>query len=153
MEEARRSRLTFRQARRAAGRDPTNIEANWKVASSYLSDGREELAEPYLRNVITHDEQNDYGNTDNAIFALGFLLGRQAKYGQAIFCFESLLERWPQFADRDKALYCLGLSQIAMGQKEKGMGTLLRLQQEFPDTKTSAVAQQAINQMDSNNDE
>ena len=129
LSEAKRSKLTFREARRLAMQNPADVQANWKVAETYLEEGREDLAEPHLRNVIEHDEENQYGYTDKAMFALGFALGKRGEYGQAAYSFEKLLERWPDYKDKDKALYCLGLSQLAVGQKDKGRARLEQLVQ------------------------
>ena len=143
----RRGKLSFREARRLALKNPADVPANWKVAETYLEEGREDLAEPHLRNVIAHDEQNQYGYTDNAIFALGFTLGKRGEYTQAIYSFEQLLTRWPDFKDKDKALYCLGLSQLAVGQKDKGRATLERLVRESPESSTVTSAQAALDKL------
>ena len=144
---SRRGKLSFREARRLAMQNPADVPANWKVAETYLEEGREDLAEPHLRNVIAHDEPNQYGYTDNAIFALAFALGKRGEYGQAIYSFERLLARWPGFKDKDKALYCLGLSQLAVGQKDKGRATLEQLVREFPESSTVKSAQSALDKL------
>ncbi len=147
LDEARRSKLTFREARRLATQDPANVPANWKVAETYLEEGREDLAEPHLRNVIEHDERNQYGYTDKAMFALAFALGKRGEYAQAIYSFERLLAHWPEYKDKDKALYCLGLSQLAVGQKVKGRATLEQLTREFPESSTVKSAQAALDKL------
>ena len=147
LDEARRSKLTFREARRLATQDPANVQANWKVAETYLEEGREDLAEPHLRNVIAHDERNQYGYTDKAMFALAFALGKRGEYAQAIYSFERLLAHWPEYKDKDKALYCLGLSQLAVGQKDKGRATLEQLVHEFPESSTVKSAQAALDKL------
>ena len=98
--ETRRGKLTFREARRAASKNAADVPANWKVAETFLEEGREDLAEPYLRNVIAHDEQNQSGHTDNAMFALGFALGKRGQYAQAVYSFERLLERSSEAEDK-----------------------------------------------------
>ncbi len=145
--ETRRGKLTFLQARRQALQHPDDVPANWKVAETYLEEGREDLAEPHLRNVIAHDEQNRYGYTDNAMFALGYALGKRGQHAQSAFCMEQLLARWPQFKDKDKALYCLGLSQLATGQKDKGRATLEQLVASFPDSPTIESARRALEKL------
>ncbi len=145
--ETRRGKLTFLQARRQALQHPDDVPANWKVAETYLEEGREDLAEPHLRNVIAHDEQNRYGYTDNAMFALGYALGKRGQHAQSAFCMEQLLARWPQFKDKDKALYCLGLSQLATGQKDKGRATLEQLVASFPDSPTLESAKHALEKL------
>ena len=147
LSEAKRSKLTFREARRLAMQNPADVQANWKVAETYLEEGNEDLAEPHLRNVIGHDEENQYGYTDKAMFALGFALGKRGEYGQAAYSFEKLLERWPDYKDKDKALYCLGLSQLAVGQKDKGRARLEQLVREFPNSSTAASAQAALDKL------
>jgi len=147
LSDAKRSKLTFREARRLAMQNPADVQANWKVAETYLEEGNEELAEPHLRNVIAHDEENQYGYTDKAMFALGFALGKRGEYGQAAYSFEKLLERWPDYKDKDKALYCLGLSQLAVGQKDKGRARLEQLVSEFPNSSTAASAQAALDKL------
>jgi thioredoxin-like negative regulator of GroEL len=147
LSDARRSKLTFREARRLALKDPANVQANWKVAETYLEEGREDLAEPHLRNVIEHDEENRYGYTDNAMFALGFVLGKRGQYAQAVYSFKRLIERWPSFKDKDKALYCLGLSQLALGEKEQGRAALEELVREFPDGAVAKAAKQALEKL------
>jgi periplasmic divalent cation tolerance protein len=130
--QARQGRLTFGEARRLALRNPADVQANWKVAETYLDEGRQDLAEPHLRNVIAHDEQNRFGYTDNAMFALGFALGSRGQHAQAAYCMEQLLARWPDFPDADKALYCLGLSQLALGERARAESTFQRLMREHP---------------------
>ena len=147
LDEAKRSKLTFREARRLAMKSPGDVQANWKVAETYLEEGREDLAEPHLRNVIEHDEQNQYGYTDKAMFALGFALGKRGEYAQAAYSFEKLLERWPEYKDKDKALYCLALSDLAIGKKEKGRARLEQLLQEFPNNSIAKSAQTALDKL------
>ena len=145
--EASRSKLSFREARRLAAQNPADVQANWKVAETYLEEGREDLAEPQLRNVISHDEQNQYGHTQKAMFALAFSLGKRGEYAKATFTFEKLLERWPDFKDKDKALYCLGLSQLAQGQKDKGRAALEQLLRDYPQSSTVKSAQAALDKL------
>jgi periplasmic divalent cation tolerance protein len=147
LSEAKRSKLTFREARRLAMRNPGDVQANWKVAETYLEEGNEDLAEPHLRNVIGHDEENQYGYTDKAMFALGFALGKRGEYAQAAYSFDKLLERWPNYKDKDKALYCLGLSELAIGQKDKGRACLEQLVKEFPNSATAHSAQTALEKL------
>jgi tetratricopeptide (TPR) repeat protein len=149
LSEGRRSKLTFLQARRLALKDPANVQANWKVAETYLEEAREDLAEQPLRNVIEHDGENRYGYTDNAMFALGFVLGKRGRYAQAVYCLTHLIERWPGFKDKDKALYCLGLDQLALGQKEPGRAALEELVREFPGSAMVKPAQQALDKLGS----
>jgi periplasmic divalent cation tolerance protein len=146
--EARRGKLTFREAHRLALRDASNVPANWKVAETYLEEGREDLAEPFLRNVVAHDEGNRLGHTDNAMFALGFCYGKRGQHAQSAYCMERLLQRWPEFKDKDKALYCLGLSQIAVGKKDAGRATLEQLVREFPASATVEPANKALEKLE-----
>jgi periplasmic divalent cation tolerance protein len=148
LSETRRGKLSFREARRAAGQNKSDVPANWKVADTYLEEGRADLAEPYLRNVVTADPENKKGYTDNAMFALGFTLGQRGQYAQAIVCLENLIERWPGFKDKDKALYCLGLSQLAVGQKEKGRASLEQLVREFPNSSATGSAKKALERLE-----
>ena len=60
---------------------------------------------------------------------------------------EQLLKRWPEFKDKDKALYCLGLSQLALGQKDKGRATLEKLVAEFPESATVKSAKRALEKL------
>jgi periplasmic divalent cation tolerance protein len=145
--ETRRGKLTFLQARRQALQHADDVQANWKVAETYLEEGREDQAEPHLRNVINADIDNRYGYTDNAMFALGFALGKRGQHAAAAYCMEQLLAKWPEFKDKDKALYCLGLSQLATGQKDKGRATLEKLVAEFPDSATVKSAQHALEKL------
>ena len=147
--------MTLREARELAAKDPADVEANWRVAQAYLNDGREELADPYLRNVIGYDEEDRYRHTADAMFALGFCLGHRSKHGGAAYCMEHLLARWPDFKDKDKALYCLGLSQLATGQRDRGRAALERLIHECPQSSAIDAARLAIEKLkakDENND-
>lgn len=148
--ETRLGKLTFREAKRLASRSPEDVQANWKVAQTYLEDGREDLAEPHLRNVIVHDEENKFGYTNKAMFALGYCQGKRGEYAKAVYCLDTLLERWPGFKDKDKALYCLGLSRLAIGQKEKGRAALEQLVHEFPESGTIKSAQEALEKLGAN---
>jgi periplasmic divalent cation tolerance protein len=146
--ETRRGKLSFREARRLAGQDKADVAANWKVAETYLEEGREELARPYLQNVVAADAENQRGYTDNALFALGFSLGRRGQYAQSVVCLEHLLAKWPGFKDKDKALYCLGLSELAIGQKEKGRASLEQLVREFPNSSATGSAKKALEKLE-----
>jgi TolA-binding protein len=81
------------------------------------------------------------------MFALGFALGKRGEYGQAAYSFEKLLQRWPDYKDKDKALYCLGLSDLAIGQKDKGRARLEQLVKEFPNSSTAQSAQTALDKL------
>jgi periplasmic divalent cation tolerance protein len=144
---ARQGKMTFLQARRQALQHPDDVQANWRVAETYLEEGREDLAEPFLRNVINADESNRYGYTDNALFALGYVLGKRGQHAQSAYCMVQLLAKWPEFKDKEKVLYCLGLSQLALGQKDKGRATLEKLIAEFPDGATAKSARRALEKL------
>ena len=145
--EAAHGKVTVREARRLATRDAADVEANWTAARSYLEEGREDLAEPLLRNVVAHDEANRYGHTDSAMFALGLALGHRGQHASAAVCVTRLLEKWPEFKHKDKALYCLGLSRLASGQKEKGREALENLIREFPESSAVGSARQALEKL------
>ncbi len=142
--DARRGKLTLREARRSADQDKANVPANWKVAEAYLEDGREDLAERHLRNVIASDGENRYGYTDDALFALGYLLGKRGQHAQAVFAMEKLLTHWPAYKDADKGWYCLGLSRLALGQPDKARAALERVLSEFPQSPVVSSAKQAL---------
>jgi len=143
----RQGKMTFLQARRQALQHPDDVPANWRVAETYLEEGREDLAESFLRNVINADESNRYGYTDNALFALGYALGKRGQHAQSAYCMERLLAKWPEFKDKDKALYCLGLSQLALGQRDKSRATLEKLVEEFPESATTKSARHALEKL------
>jgi len=138
---------SVRQWQERAQRDPFDATANWKAAEAYLDEGREELAEPHLRNVIGYDEANRSGHTPDALLALGVILGHRGRHAQAAYCYEQLLERWPSFARKDKVLYCLGLSRLAVGQKPKGRAALEQLIREFPQSSVVPPAQEALKKL------
>ena len=146
--EVRRGKLSFREANRAAGQDPKNAPANWQVAQVYLEEGREDLAEPYLRNVIAGDDENRYGYTDDALFALGFAYGKQGRHANAVATLEKLLERWPAYRDKDKALYCLALSRLASGRKAAARTALEGLIRDFPNSAVVENARQVLTKME-----
>ena len=141
------NKMTLRKAQQLAANNPADVEANWRVAQAYLDSGREEMADPYLRNVIGHDDENRYGHTADAMFALGFCLGHRGKHGGSAYCMEHLLARWPDFKDKDKALYCLGLSQLATGQRDEGRATLERLTKECPQSSAIGAARLALEKL------
>jgi thioredoxin-like negative regulator of GroEL len=145
--QSRSRGMTLRETQQLAAKNPADVEANWRVAQTYLDSGREELADSYLRNVIGHDEENRYGHTADAMFALGFCLGHRGKYGESAYCMEHLLARWPDFKDKDKALYCLGLSQLATGQRDEGRVALERLIRECPQSSAIGAARLAIEKL------
>lgn len=147
LREAQRGRMTFREARRSALQNPRDVRANWQVAQAYLEQGREDLAIPHLRNVVQHDEHNQLGLTDNALFLLGYAWGRQGQYAQAARTLTEVLERWPRLKDRDKAMYCLGLCRLALGQKQEAQVVLEQLVAEFPDSSVSPPARLALERL------
>ncbi len=148
--EGNPANMTLREAQRLAAQNPADVEANWRVAKAYLDSGREELAEPHLRNVIGHDEEDRSGHIADAMFALGFCLGHRGKHGGAAYCMEHLLARWPDFRDKDKALYCLGLSRLAMGKRNEGRAALERLIKECPHSSAVGAARLALEKLNTN---
>jgi len=132
--DARRGALTFREAKRLAARNTSDVPANWKVAETYLEEGREDLAERHLRNIVAADEENRQEYTDRALFALGYCLGKREQHAAASVAFRQLLKRWPEFKDKDKAMYCLGLSELRLGQREKARSVLEQLLRDCPNS-------------------
>ncbi len=147
MAEARRGTDTFREWQRRAKRNPSDAEANWRVARVYLDEGREDLAEPFLRNVIGYDERNESGHTGEALLAMSVLCAHRGQHAQAAYCCEQLLARWPKLAQADKALYCLALSRLAMGEREKARAALERLTVEFSESKIVPQAKQLLEKL------
>lgn len=137
-------RLSLRSAAPAAD----DVEANWQLAEIHLDEGREELATPYLHRVIEADEADQHGHTGPAIFALGFSFGKAGKHAQAAYCLQKLLERWPKYKDRDKALYCLALSQLATGQKVAGRATLEMLVAEYGGTALGQAGKRVLEKLE-----
>jgi periplasmic divalent cation tolerance protein len=144
---ARQGAMTFREARLRAARDPSDVAANWKVAKQFLDDDRDDLAEPHLKNVIGFDDANAQGWTDDAIFALGFSYGKRRSHAKAVYCMEHLLKRWPDFKDRDKALYCLGLSHLALGHRKEAQDALLKLTAEHAGGSLAKPAQAVLDRL------
>jgi len=136
--------VSVREARRQAERDAADVPANWRAAETYLDESREDLAERHLKNVLAYDMENRHGYTDRALFALGFSYGRRNQHAKAVYCLDELLKRWPEFKDKDKALYCLGLSRLALGQREAGRAVLRQLVREFPDSAVARAAQPVL---------
>ena len=145
--EARRGTESFRELQRRAERTPTDVEANWKVAQICLDEGREDVAESCLRNVIAYDEANRYGVTAKALLALGVVFGHKGEHAKAAYCCEQLLARWPSFEQKDKALYCLGLSRLASRETEKGRAALERLVREYPESVVVKQAQETLKKL------
>jgi periplasmic divalent cation tolerance protein len=145
--EASRRKAPVRAARQLALREPGNVLANWQAAQGYLDEGREDLADPFLRNVIAHDEGNRYGYTDRALFALAFTLGRRGQYAQSVIGFERLLAKWPGYPDKDKALYCLGLNRLALGRTAPARAALEELVREFPNSRAVPGAKQVLEKL------
>ncbi|MCX7886631.1 MAG: divalent cation tolerance protein CutA [Verrucomicrobiae bacterium] len=129
--QALRGTDSFREWQRRARQNPADVEANWRVAQLCLDEGREDLAESYLRNVIAYDEENRYGHTPDALLALGVLLGQRGQHAKAVYCYEQVLQRWPAFERADRVLYCLGLSRLAIGRKAEGRLALEQLVRDF----------------------
>lgn len=124
--------MSLRDAKRIAARDPGNCQAQWIVAKHYLDQDQHDRAMPHLKNIIAHDEQNTAGFTPDAMFALGYCYGKRREHAAAVYCMEQLLKRWPTFKDREKTLYCLALSQLAIGKKAQGRVSLETLLREYP---------------------
>jgi tetratricopeptide (TPR) repeat protein len=148
LSEVRRGKQSFREALQAAGQDAKNVTANWQVARTYLDEGREDLAEAYLWNVVSNDDANRYGYTDDALFALGFVHGKQGRHANAVTALEKLLERWPVYRDKDRALYCLALSRLALGRKDAARSGLEQLIAEFPSSAVVGNAKKVLERME-----
>jgi len=98
--------------------------------------------------VVAGDDENRYGYTDDALFALGFAYGKQGRHANAVATLEKLLERWPAYRDKDKALYCLALSRLACGRKDAARATLEGVIRDFPNSAVVANAQQVLEKME-----
>lgn len=147
MAQALRGTESFRDWQRRAQGNPADVTANWKMAELCLEEGREDLAEPYLRNVIGYDEANRHGRTAEALLALGVVLGHQGQHAKAVYCYEQLLARWPAFARKDRVLYCLGLSRLALGRKTEGRLALEQLVRECPHSTLIPTAMETLQKL------
>lgn len=96
-------------------RDDPDLQ--WKAAVSFLEEGREDRAILYLERIPTADPLNAVGVTDDALFALGYSHGKLGRHEDAIRYLEQLVRLHPEFERTGEAWYCLGLSQLARGNR------------------------------------
>jgi periplasmic divalent cation tolerance protein len=144
---ARRGKMSFRALRQHAARHPEDVQANWRLSEYYLDEGREDLAIPLLENVVNHDPENKFGYQARALFALGYCLGKSGQHARAAYTLEHLLEKFVGFPDKDKALYCWGLSLAALGKRQQAAEKLEQIVREFPDSAAARSAKVALERM------
>lgn len=135
LEKVIKGKGTPKQWQKAVKDDPGDVVSYWYLAEWYLDNGRVGKAVPLLRNIIKYDNKNQSGYTDNAMFVLGYCLGGQGKYQPAIELLECLIKDYPHFKDIDKAMYCLGLDYLGIGQTEKAKKEFAEIMAGYPDSK------------------
>lgn len=109
------------------------IENLWKKGDKKLDEGNLKESFSFFKQIIVQDEENKFGFSDDAEFSLGYIYGREGKHKKAISIFNNLLDKYPNYKKRDKALYCLALCYLNIRKYKAGKEALLLLKQEFPD--------------------
>lgn len=87
--------------------------------SEYAAQAQEQIA-LVVNNLAEHE------------FTIGRFYLRYGIGAGAVQRFETLLSEYPQYPDRDKVIYHLGLAYEKMGKKEDAEKTFERLRTEFP---------------------
>jgi outer membrane assembly lipoprotein YfiO len=89
--------------------------------SEYTEEAQQRIAE-LLATLAEHEFQVGYHNF------------RRRLYQGAVARFEGLLEEYPEYSARDRALYYLGLTQHRRGQLEQAATAFERLRDDYPDS-------------------
>lgn len=75
---------------------------------------------------------------------LGFSYGKVGQHAKAVNVLESFLAVFPDFEDRDKGLYCLALSYLALGRMEEAERNLNELKARFTGKSTAIAAEEIL---------
>ena len=124
-----------------------DVESLWHLAEWYLDNGKTKDAFILLENVVKYDEKNQFGYTDDALFALGFSYGSIGEYKKAIGMLEDLKARYPSFKYMDKAMYCLGLAYLSLNKVDSARKTFGDLVAVYPESKAVNPARELLDKI------
>ncbi len=134
-------------------KDPADIESSWHLAQWYMDNGQTARAVPLLKSILDNDQQNQSGYRDNAQFILGYSLGEQGKYQEAVGVLEQLVKDYPRFPEMEKALYCLGLDYLGVGRVDQARKIFNRILAEYPAGKVSKQAKKILTEIGEKHEE
>lgn len=133
--------------------NPADIESAWHLAQWYMDNGQTAKAVPLLKGILENDKQNKSGYSDNTLFILGYCLGEQGKCQEAIRVLEQLEKDYPRFPEMEKALYCLGLDYLSIGQLDRAREIFNRILAEYPAGKVSKQVKKILTEIGEKHEE
>ena len=138
------SEKSLARLRSRRGKDPADLEAAFQLSELYMDEGQWDRAMSQLQALIRQDPYNQSSLLDNALFARAYIQGRRGNYARARESCAELLQRFSSFGDRDRTLYCLGLSALKAGEAEEGMSALEELWRQYPETDLACAAEKIL---------
>ena len=116
-------------------REKISKNDNWREANQLLDEEKFSDAVKLLERLIKDGFQNPYLN-----LYLGYAYGKLGRHREAVEILKDDLIKNPSFAQRDKVLYCLALSELALNQMDEARTHIGELIQKFQDRSTGKAA-------------
>ncbi len=125
-----------------------NVRNLWREGDKKIEEGNLREAFSFFKRIIAYDKKNELGFSDDAEFILGYIHGKEGRYKKAISAFKKLLNRYPDFEKKDKALYCISLCYLNLDKYKEGKNALVLLEQEFPHNPITKSARKLLEKLE-----
>ena len=116
--------------------DVDQINQKWILANELLDAERFAEAVPLMEELVLQGRINA-----QVLLYLGYSYGKLGQHSKAVEILERLLKEYPDFKEKDKGMYCLSLSYLALGRLDQAQSTLKILKDQYHELPTGQVAE------------
>ncbi len=128
-------------------RNPGDIMRTLNLAEDYLGKEKEEKAIRLLERLRKLNLPNEEYRV-RVGFDLAYGYGQAGKWKKSRELFSQLVEEYPHFQNRDKALYSLGILYYRLGKRNKAVETLQKLIDGYPGSRLIGGAKKLLKKME-----
>ncbi|MBI3266160.1 MAG: HEAT repeat domain-containing protein [Chlamydiae bacterium] len=122
------------------GEDP--LFQKWVLINQYLDNESFDEAIRLLEGLLEEGRK-----TPQLMLYLGYSYGKVKAYLKSKDILKELLAQYPDFENKDKALYCLSLSELALGKVDEAKKVLEDLKRQFPSRSSGEWASKILSQI------
>lgn len=122
--------------------DSDEANQKWILANQLLDNERYAEAVPIMEELVLQGRMNA-----KVLLYLGYSYGKLSKHSNAVEVLERLLKEYPDFEEKDKAMYCLSLSSLALGNTRHAKNILESLKNNYSEKPTGKAAEALLSKI------
>lgn len=127
---------------------PENIDVKWFFAEKCIDKGDIKKAIKLWEEIFNGDPENRSGYTPKAGFYLGYWLGRTGEFKKAIEVLGMVRNRFPEFEEMGKLVYCLALGYLYGGNVERAKSLLKEIIRDYPYSPVRTTAEALLDEIE-----